>query len=554
MRKKITNSARSHSHIFLKTILMLIFCFNQIKTSWAQTSFQKGFGTTFHNKLVSAHQTSDGNIIAAGNTFPGNHARVCLVKTNMSGDTLWTRTYGGTANFYCNTIEQTLDNGFILGGKVVDTLSNNFKIFLIKTDSNGSIVWSKTYDRVDSLRHDEVHAIKQTQNSDYFIAGYGFVAKINSIGNIIWEKYLNDDIVNFGVAVDVYIHSLDITYDGGIILGGSIDTTEVTPLAIIQKPSYAYLQKMSASGNIMWTKAYKSVHNKYDQGFSVAETLDKGFILTGITYVPVGFNGVINHIYLVKADSLGNLTWTKKYASSANDNGADVKQTADGGYIIAGSSTGFNGNGLYGSNAFLLKTSANGNIFWCKYYGFSANAGDGANSVNIASDGSYIVSGITTGANGFPDNLFLLKTDVSGNVNCSGFNWPLYDSTYISTGISLNQTIITSSLIVGSPSINAKHLICNNYEPCPLSLTESEKELLVKIYPNPNNGLFKVKIENEIKNGKLILINSLGQKVCEQNINQGTNDVITNGLAKGLYSCILLHDSGPVNAVRLLIE
>lgn len=554
MKRKISNSARAHSYILFKTILILIFCLNQIKTSWAQTSFQKGYGTTFHNRLVSAQQASDGNIIAVGNTFPGNHARVCLVKTNMNGDTIWTRTYGGTANFYCNTIEQTLDNGFILGGKVVDTLSSNFKIFLIKTDSNGNITWSKTYDRADSLRHDEVYAIRQTQSGDYFIAGSGFVAKINSIGNIIWEKYLNDDVVNFGVAVDVYIHSLDITYDGGIILGGSIDTTNVTPLAIIQKPSYAYLQKMSASGNIIWTKAYKSVYNIFDEGYSVAETSDKGFILTGITHVPVNISASINHIYLVKTDSLGNLTWTKKYASSANDNGADVKQTADGGYIIAGSSSGFTGNGLYGYNAFLLKTSANGNVSWCKYYGFSANTSDGANSVNIASDGTYLVSGITTGVNGFPDNLFLLKTDVSGNVGCSGFNWQLYDSTYISAGISLNQTSINYNLILGTPSMNTKHLVCNNYAPCPLSLTEIEKDLLIKIYPNPNNGSFKVKIDNEIINGKLILINTLGQKVCEQNINQGTNDIITNSLAKGLYSCILLHDSSLVNSVRLLIE
>ncbi len=76
----------------------------------------------------------------------------------------------------------------------------------------------------------------------------------------------------------------------------------------------------------------------------------------------------------------------------------------------------------------------------------------------------------------------------------------------------------------------------------------------VNIFPNPNYGSFKFQMDNEIKNGQLILINSIGQKVFSQNIIQGTNEVKTNELPIGLYNCILFQDNRQINSGRLLIE
>ncbi len=90
---------------------------------------------------------------------------------------------------------------------------------------------------------------------------------------------------------------------------------------------------------------------------------------------------------------------------------------------------------------------------------------------------------------------------------------------------------------------------------CPLginSLSEIDHKILV--FPNPNNGSFKLQIENEIENCELILINFLGQKFHEQKISQGENNIITNGLAKGLYNYIVLRDKEQIGSGKLAIE
>ncbi len=74
------------------------------------------------------------------------------------------------------------------------------------------------------------------------------------------------------------------------------------------------------------------------------------------------------------------------------------------------------------------------------------------------------------------------------------------------------------------------------------------------VSPNPNHGLFKLKIDNEIENGEMILVNSLGQKVFEQKIAQGENDVNVKHVGQGLYNCILLKDKVQISQRKIVIE
>lgn len=76
----------------------------------------------------------------------------------------------------------------------------------------------------------------------------------------------------------------------------------------------------------------------------------------------------------------------------------------------------------------------------------------------------------------------------------------------------------------------------------------------IKIYPNPNSGSFKLKIDNEIENGEIILFNSLGQLVFEQKISQGQNTIMTNDLPTGLYNYIILRDKVQISNGKLTVE
>ena len=89
------------------------------------------------------------------------------------------------------------------------------------------------------------------------------------------------------------------------------------------------LMKMTSTGNIEWEKTFGSGF-----GSSVRQTADGGYILTGTTYSPA------NSIILVKTNAAGDSQWTRTYSKFSNNNGASVKQTSDGGYIVTGKSNG----------------------------------------------------------------------------------------------------------------------------------------------------------------------------------------------------------------------
>jgi hypothetical protein len=107
--------------------------------AFSQQRWERTYGGTGWDEGYSVQQTSDGGYIVAGYTYSfGDSEQVYLVKTNASGDTLWTRTFGGSGSDYGNSIHQTTDGGFIVAG-TYDYDGTNPQVFLIKTDANGNV-------------------------------------------------------------------------------------------------------------------------------------------------------------------------------------------------------------------------------------------------------------------------------------------------------------------------------------------------------------------------------------------------------------------------------
>jgi hypothetical protein len=88
----------------------------------------------------------------------------------------------------------------------------------------------------------------------------------------------------------------------------------------------------------------------------------------------------------------------------------------------------------------------------------------------------------------------------------------------------------------------------------PVGLKENTYSDITSVYPNPNNGSFKLKIDHQINKGELILINSVGQKVYEKEIFQGMNDINTIDLSIGLYNYILVLETQEIFSGKLSIE
>jgi hypothetical protein len=165
---------------------------------------------------------------------------------------------------------------------------------------------------------------------------------------------------------------------------------------------YSLLIKTDANGNLEWAKIYEGV-----EATSVRQTSDGGYIVAGYTAY---FGAGVSDIILIKTDANGNIQWAKTYGqASSNDEASSVQQTSDGGYILAGATNYFGVPG-YQYDFFLIKTDANGNLEWAKTYG-DPGIHEAALSIQQTSDGGYIVAGIT----GVYRILFI-KTDASGNV------------------------------------------------------------------------------------------------------------------------------------------
>jgi arginine repressor len=196
-----------------------------------------------------------------------------------------------------------------------------------------------------------------------------------------------------------------------------------------------FLIKTDANGNIQWAKTYGGTYS--DDAYSVQQTSDGGYIVAG--YTP-SFGAGDYDIFLIKTDANGNIIWAKTYGGGGNDFAYSVQQTLDGGYIVAGDTRSF---GAGNEDIFLIKTDASGNIIWAKTYGGTSR--DVAYSVQQTSDGGYIVAGRTDSFGAGWDDIFLIKTDANGNI--------IWAKTYGGTGddaaYSVQQTSDGGYIVAG---------------------------------------------------------------------------------------------------------
>jgi hypothetical protein len=171
----------------------------------------------------------------------------------------------------------------------------------------------------------------------------------------------------------------------------------------------------------LWTKTYGGSGN--DMGYSVQQTVDGGFIIAGWTR---SFGAGGSDIYLIKVDAVGNLVWEKTYGGSEEEMGWSVIQTPDGGYIIAGYTYSF-GNG--DADVYLIRTDSLGDTLWTNTYG--GDSTDSGYSLTTASDGGFVIAGRTQSSGAGSDDIYLIRTDSLGNlVWQKTYGGPLFDIAY----------------------------------------------------------------------------------------------------------------------------
>src|SRR5436190_11576832 len=284
-----------------RTLLTFLFLIVAIILK-GQVVFQKTYGGVGNETAYVVRQTFDEGFILAGitNSFGSQFGDLYLIKTSADGDTLWTKTYANTHLDY-RDIQQTSDSGYI-----IICLSyqgpGGFDIGLIKTDALGTAQWTKAYGGI----YDEMgYSVKQTSDGGYVIAGstdtFGsgwsdcYLIKTDSNGDTLFTRTYG------GIQAHEEGNSIQQTFDGGYVIAGSTST-----FAIGQDD--VYLLKTDSSGLLQWSKTFRGLGD--EKGNSVSQTNDGGYMIGGWSrsFGPGNYSA-----YLVKTDSSGTLEWSKIY-------------------------------------------------------------------------------------------------------------------------------------------------------------------------------------------------------------------------------------------------
>ncbi len=158
--------------------------------------------------------------------------------------------------------------------------------------------------------------------------------------------------------------------------------------------------------NLLWTADYGGIYS--EEGYSGVRTADGGYAVLGSTY---SFGAGDHDLYVLRLDSLGDTLWSTTYGGPATERGYDIRQTSDGGFIVVGCTHSF-GAGDY--DVYLLRLDFVGGVIWSKTFGGSAK--DIGRSVRITADGGYVIGGSTASFGSGFDDFYLIKTNRDGDM------------------------------------------------------------------------------------------------------------------------------------------
>ncbi len=286
-----------------------------------------------------------------------------IVKLDSNGNVLWDKSFGGSDGDWLQSIEQTSDGGFILGGYSYSDISGNktenrinmTDYWVIKTDINGNIEWQNT---IGGNGEDQLRCIHQTSDNGFILGGLSdsdisgdktenkivafdyWVVKLDSSGNILWQNTI-------GGNDEDKLTTIKTTPDGGYIVGGmsSSDISgDKTENAFRESNNCCrtvdyWVIKLDNVGNIQWQKTLGGDWN--DMLFAIDNTIDGGYILGGYSESRKSSVKKENYIggadyWIIKLDNSGNIQWENTIGGTGHDYLYSMQQTTDGGFILGG--------------------------------------------------------------------------------------------------------------------------------------------------------------------------------------------------------------------------
>ena len=330
------------------------FCSYELN-NFGDTLWLKHYGTDSLEQANQIIQTMDGGYATIGlsSGYWSSYRNIYLVKTTNTGAVSWTKQIGGQGQENGSAIFQSTSGEYFIGGTSSYNSNGLLDYYLVKTDVNGDTLWTKKY---GGIQNEEATSMQQTSDGGIILSGYSesfsfgskdfYLIKTNSIGDTLWTNH-------YGGNSDEISKSVKQTSDGGYIMTGYSQSFGIST-------ENMYVVKTNSVGDTLWTKTYGK-SGRYSLGNDILQTTDGGYAVTGLIKTASANGGY--DLYLVKIDAFGNVQWEKEFkieptnTAFTSSEGRSILQTSDGGFAISG--TWFSGSTY---ELLFIKTDNNGTV------------------------------------------------------------------------------------------------------------------------------------------------------------------------------------------------
>ena len=299
----------------------------------------------------------------SGNKSTGNYGGYdfWVLRLDSAGNKVWERDLGGTGDDFGRSVCQTADGGFLVGGQSLSAPSGNKTaalfgtndFWIVRLNASGGIDWDRSFGGTGA---DRLQSLEQTSDGGFILggvslsgvsgnkasAGYGlndyWLVRLDAAGNKLWDR-------TFGGTDNDELLSVQQTSDGGFILGGfSWSDINGNKTSRNYGVSDFWVIRTDGGGNKLWEQTFGG--RESDSARSLQQTRDRGFIIGGISASGTSgmstktspYYGGIADFWVVRLDAAGVALWQQSFGGLGDDGIWSLQHTADGGFVFGGGS------------------------------------------------------------------------------------------------------------------------------------------------------------------------------------------------------------------------
>ena len=472
-------------------------------------------GAEYPGKMIEVNSNKIVIVGTVGSYATRSHIGILAI--DSMGNILWNKQYGknGTEVMSYNFLK--VNNGYLITGRIDINNTNNFSLYIIRTNEIGDTLWTKILGNTEGF---DIASLVVTSDNNYVVAGNyttngnigdAFLMKIDSVANIIWfKRYSYNGYIIFNV--------LKETNSRGLILGGRV----------MGFPTYrrdALALETDTTGNILWSKTYNQLYDDIINDISIAS--DGGYFFIGESNVSASNTNTL----LIKTDSLGQ-SGCQEYNESS---------------IVIGLDTLYE---KYFSTIFVNSTMTQLNTG-----GFSLPYNDSITTFCFFKD-TILPTSLHSFTATPQQSKVLLQWQTATETNNDYFtvqrssnsdNWQ--DITTIkgagNSSVAKKYTSTDNNPLQGTSYYRIKQTDFNG------SVSYSEvrrvelgtRNLGISVYPNPASKVLHINTESK---ATIKIYNVVGKQVSIHNLAKGDNSINIEQLSKGVYVAVIETANGVV--------